>query len=65
MNLIDKFFQKWGALTRTEYRHYNILKWFGREKVIGVNWPIITFGLAVMACMVIFLPGGLITWALS
>jgi len=48
-----KFFDWWGDLTNTEYKHYN-------DGKFGVNWPIVTFGLFFMFLMVLLLPGGLL-----
>jgi len=53
MNLITKFFDAWGQITGTEYKRHNALKWFGGYKVIGVNWPIVTFVLVMWAAMVL------------
>jgi len=47
------FFTWWANLTGLEYKFYEKLNF-------GVNWPIISFGLLVIAAMVLFLPGGLL-----
>jgi len=50
---IGGFFAWWEELTGLEYKFYEKLGF-------GVNWPTVSFGLLVIACMIIFLPGGLL-----